>query len=303
MVGGRKQYKDIKGAGERGPRDFKARVVEKEGDVMLVAQKNVLTVHPNAPIVDVAKLMRDNDFRRLPVTDAGTNRLLGLAVAIDILDFLGGGEKYNIIEEDYNGNFLSAINCPINKIMANASYVTKRDSIGDVADIVVKKHTSAIPVVEDKNNLKVVAIVTERDVLPDMESLGVSVGDVMKKKVITATLGMTMSDVAKVMVRNRLRRLPVVSEDKVVGVVTVFDVLGYVSKGEFKGVLAEENLNTRVDEIISRDVVSVKPSQDLAEVVKMVHETGFGGFPVMEDNRLAGIVTTTDVLETFYSLD
>lgn len=293
---------DIGKSRDRGPREFKSHKVEKEGDVMYIAQKNVVTTHPMNSIKNVARIMKEHDFRRIPVTDAGTNRLEGMAVAIDILDFLGGGEKYNIILRDYEGNFLAAINCPIKKIMnPNPAYLDKKASTEDVVKIIIGKRTSAIPIVEDEKNRKVIAIVTERDVLPTAEEFGATVGEIMNKKCIIATPGMMVSDVSKIMVRNRLRRLPVISDDKIVGIVTVFDVLRFLGYGEFKGIKAEEVLTkTRVENIMEKNVITMHPEDDIGLVTKKVRESGIGGFPVVEEDKIVGIVTTSDVIRYVY---
>ncbi len=293
---------DIGKSGDRGPREFKSHHVEKDGNVMLFAEKNVITTHALNSIKNVAKLMKENDFRRIPVTDAGTNRLDGMAIAIDILDFLGGGEKYNIITKDYGGNFLSAINCPITKIMnPDPCFVDKKASIDDVIDVMIKKKTSAIPILEDKDTREVIGIVTERDVLPAAGNLGIPVRDAMSKKCITSSLGMMISDVSKIMVRNRLRRLPVILDDELKGIVTVFDVLRFLGHGEFRGINAEEVLSkTRVEDIMEEKVITLKPEDDLAIIPKMVKETGVGGFLVVDEGRIEGIVTTSDVIKCVY---
>jgi CBS domain-containing protein len=301
MARAEKKYSDIKGSRDRGPKEFKSHVVQKQGEVMNIAERNVITVPPLTSIKNVATLMKERDVRRLPVVDPGTKRLEGMARAIDILDFLGGGEKYNIIGGDYNGNFLSAINAPIVKIMNKSpKYLDTKASVEDAVEIMLERHSSCIPIVENKDSMKVAAIVTERDILPPGVDFGVKVKEVMQRKVITSSLGMMMSDVSKIMVRNGLRRLPVVQSDKLVGVVTIFDVLGYLEKGQYKGVSAEENLSIRVEDIMKREVVSVSPDEDLGEICKLVRETGFGGFPVVSDSALEGIVTTTDVLRWVY---
>ncbi len=284
-----------------GPREFKMHKAEKHSEIMAIAEKNVITTHPNNSIKNVAKLMKKHDFRRIPVTDAGTNRLEGMAIGIDILDFLGGGEKYNIILNDYGGNFLSAINCPISKIMSSdPAFVDKMSSVDDIIKIILSKHTSSIPVVEDMKGKRVIAIVTERDVLPIVHNFGITVQRAMQKKCITSSLGMMISDVAKIMVRNRLRRLPVIEDDNLIGVVTVFDILNFLGYGEFGGVDAEEILSTRVEKIMSKDVVTLGPGQDIADVSKLVKTTNIGGFPVVENNRLLGIITTSDIIREIY---
>jgi len=300
MANNPRTFSDAKGSRDRGPREFKSHRQESEGSIMKVASTSVIATHPTNSIKNVAALMSENDVRRLPVIDAGTQRLEGLVAAIDILDFLGGGDKYNIIEKDYQGNFLAAINSPVNKIMRPALFIERKSSVEDAAEIMSGKRTSCIPVVDDGRGMTVIGLVTERDILPKADDFGVKVKDVMRKDVIASSRGMMISDVAKVMVRSGLRRLPVVEDDKLVGIVTVLDVLGFLGRGSFKGVDADENMSTRVDEVMERNVITVKPGDDLGLVCKLVHETGYGGFPVSDGGRLSGIVTTTDVLKWVY---
>jgi CBS domain-containing protein len=245
--------------------------------------------------------MQEHDVRRIPVTDAGSGRLEGMIKAMDIINFLGGGEKYNIILKDFNGNFLSAINCPVRKIMSDALFLNRKASVEDAVNLMLSRGSSLIPITEDDRSMRVMAIVSERDVLPTSNKFGIPVREVMTKECVTASPGMILSDVSKIMVRNRLRRLPVILEDKVVGIVTQLDVLGFLGRGDFKGFNVEETLSVRVSEIMSKSVVSVSPNQDLADVVSLFKETGLGGFPVMEKERLCGIITTMDVIRHVYT--
>lgn len=286
---------------DRGPKEFRARrAAKKEGGVVLIAEREVVTTNGRNSIKNVARLMKEHDFRRIPITNAGTGRLEGLAVAIDILDFLGGGEKYNIISKDYRGNFLAAINCPISKISRGVEFVDKQSDIEGVIEIMLKKNTSAVPLVNNQEERKVIGIVTEREVLPLGDKFGTSVEDVMQKKPIIASLGMMLSDISKIMVRNGYRRLPVTREEKVIGIITVFDILEFLGYGEFKGTDAEEILSERVEKVMEKNVVTVAPSQDLAEVSQLVKKTGRGGFPVVEGEKLVGLITTSDIIKGIY---
>jgi len=268
---------------------------------MKLASDKVVSIQPSNTIKNAATLMRDNDVRRLPVIASGTKRLMGLATAIDILDFMGGGEKYNIIGKDYGGNFLSAINSPISKIMRESQYLEKTASVDDAVAIMLDRHSSCIPIVSDRKAQEVVALVSERDILPKTEDdLGVTVSKVMKRKPITLTLGTMLSDASRIMVRNQLRRLPVVSDDELVGVLTVFDILGYLEEGHFKGFNAEDNLSTRIETIMENNVITAKPDDDISSVVALIEDTGYGGFPVVKEDKMEGIITTTDILRWIY---
>ncbi len=293
------KYSDIKGGRERGPKQHKTHVHKTPGEIMRIASEQVVSTHPQNTVKNAATLMAENDVRRLPVIEAGKERLTGLVTAIDILDFLGGGPKYNIIKKDFQGNFLKAVNCPISKIMRESQYLITTSSIQDAADIILNK-SSCIPVVENTKTMKVVAIVTERDMLPETHEVGVKISEVMRKNPITASPGMMLGDASKIMVRNQLRRLPVISEEHLLGVVTVFDILRFLEKGEYKGSNTEENLSTRVEKIMITDVVTLKPTEDLGKAVKLIKKTGIGGFPVVEGKKLAGILTTTDILRQIY---
>ena len=286
---------------ERGKNDSKKpRAEKKEGNIMSIAEKDIVSTHPLNSVKNVAKLMKDRDVRRIPVIDGGTSRLLGMATAMDIMDFMGGGPKYNIIVKDYKGNLPAAVNCPIEKIMREATFLDKTASVEDAARIMTTKHTSAIPIVESAKDKKVIAIVTERDVMPHADYFGITVEEVMKTDPITSSLGMMISDVSKIMVRNGFRRLPVIQEGKLIGVVTVFDVLEFLGYGEFQHSDAEEAFSERVDEIMSKEIITVTEDQDLSDVAKLVRETGIGGFPVVEKGCLAGIVTISDIIHAVY---
>lgn len=284
----------------RKPKGKGPRVSKKEGNIMSIAEKDVVSTHPLNSVKNVARMMKDHDVRRIPVLDAGSKRLLGMATAMDIMDYMGGGPKYNIIVRDYKGNLPAAVNLPIEKIMREATFLDKTASVEEAATIMSTKHTSAIPIVEDKKDKKVIAIVTERDVLPQAGYFGITVEEVMKTDPITSSLGMMISDVAKIMVRNGFRRLPVIQEGKLIGVVTVFDVLKFLGYGEFQHSDAEEAFSERVDEIMSRDVITVTEDQDLSDVAKLVKDTGIGGFPVVDKDSLVGIVTTSDIIKAVY---
>ena len=290
-----------KGGLDRGPKKTTSNISERKSELMDAATTDVIHAHPSMSIKDSAKRMLENDVRRLPVIDAGTHRLIGLVTGIDVLDFLGGGPKYNIFEQDFNGNFLAAINCPLSKIMRPIQYLVKDASFEDAADIMVNRRSSIIPLVENEESLKVIGVLTERNLMPAAEEFGVSVGEIMSKKLITATDGMMLSDVSKIMVRNQLRRLPVITAEKLNGLVTVFDALRFLKDGHYKGVDVEKNLSTRVSELISHDVVSVDAKDDVGRAVRLMDETGYGGFPVLDDGNLVGIITTTDILSLAWS--
>ncbi len=269
----------------------------KDGEIMSIG-KEPITVYATTPVIKVANMMIENDCRRIPIVDAGTKVILGVAKAVDIVDFLGGGEKYNIILNNFNGNFLSAINSPIAKIASqNFMTLTNYDSIKDAVNIMIEKHTSLIPVTDEDG--KILKVVTEKDVFPTLKKSGVKAGDIMQRAVTTVTPKTTIKDLARIIVNTKKRRIPVVSDGKLVGIISVIDVLKFLKEGEFKSVMSEDVLSETVDKIMKQPNV-VFPDTDLDSIVTKMKEMNFGGFPVVEDSKLVGIITTTDVIKAFY---
>lgn len=306
---------------------FVSKKTEKEGDIVSKIHEPIYAFATTS-IKNVANLMIEKDCRRIPIVDAGTKRLVGMAKAIDIIDFFGGGEKYNIILKAFNGNLLSAINSPISKIMCQEfstvrekdkdgstisktvqefSTLTKQDSINDAINIIVEKHHSLIPIVDMEN--KILGVVSERDFLPDENDdtnetiANIKVEDVMNTNVITATVGTKIKDIERLIVRNKYRRIPIVSNNELYGIVTVMDVLNFFKSANFMSIDSEEILSQKVDSIATKAPITVTKQESIKDVVKIIKETGIGGFPVVEEKKsktLIGILTITDILKKIY---
>lgn len=282
-------------------KQFGTHKVEKEGDIMSIA-KPPITKQSTSSVIEVANAMKKNDCRRILIVDPGSGKIKGIVRAMDIIDFLGGGSKYNIVLNNYGGNFLSAINCPVSKIMSeDFASLKKSESIEDAIKIIIEKHTSLIPVLD--GDQKILGVVSETDMLPAPKFIGVEVEEVMQRSVVITTPHTSISDLCKMMLRNGYRRVPVVSEGKLVGIVTVFDVLGFLTKGDFKGFNAEDVLSEKVENIMQKEVMSVNKNKDIGEISKLVKETGKGGFPVTEKNELIGLITTSDIIRGAYQFN
>jgi CBS domain-containing protein len=187
------------------------KVHDKEGDIMAIASRDVVSIPPTKPIKDTAKVMMEHEFRRLPITDPGSGKLLGIVTVMDILDFFGGGKKFNIIEKKYQDNFLAAINEPIKEIMTrDLITLSNKASIGETIQTMLDHQLGAIPLVDADG--KLAGIVTERDIALSLAGMAgkETVQDYMSPKVFNTTPGTPVGDACKIMVRNGLRRIPIV---------------------------------------------------------------------------------------------
>ena len=254
---------------------------ESDGDIMEIAFKDVTTASQSATIIEIANLMSQKDFRRIPITDPGSGKLLGIVTTMDILDFFGGGKKYNLITEKHKGNFLSAINAPIKEIMTTGvKTLTNKNTIVDAATLMLEEGIGGFPIVNAEN--KIVGIITEGDIVKKLQRLlgNIEVQDVMATNLITTTPGTKIEAITKIMVRNSLRRVPIVGEDissaskeeKLLGFVTASDILKYIGENKLFSKLfsneGEDVVNVSVSEIMVKDVISVSKYDKLSDVAE-----------------------------------
>ncbi|MDO5852103.1 MAG: CBS domain-containing protein [Methanobacteriaceae archaeon] len=284
-----------------------------DGDIMEIAKKEVITTPQSSTIIEVAKLMVEKGVRRLPVTDPGSGKLLGIITTMDILDFFGGGKKYNLITGKHKGNFLSAINAPIKEIMTDhVKTINSTSTIIDAAAMMLEEHVGGIPVIN--HNEEIVGMVTEGDVVIKLKSLiaNKSVEDYMTTNIITTTPGTRIEGVTKIMVRNSLRRVPIVGEDPngprnnqeiLQGLITASDILKYIGKNELFTKLfsneGEDVVDIPIKESMVTDLITVTKHDKLDDICEIMEEKDIRGIPIIDsDKNLVGIITIRDLLRT-----
>ena len=289
--------------------EHETKVHDREGDIMAIATKDVVSIPPTKSIKDTAKVMMEHEFRRLPITDPGSGKLLGIVTVMDILDFFGGGKKFNIIEKNYEDNFLAAINEPVREIMTrDLITLSTKASIGETIETMMSHQLGAIPLVDADYNLA--AIVTERDIALSLAGMAgkETVQDYMSAKVFTTTPGTPLEGACKIMVRNGLRRIPVIGGEadiskaakKLLGILTSTDVIRFLNAKELfdhlNSNLATDVLKTNISEIMVKEPITIPPTTTIGELCELFAEKNIGGVPVLKDDRVVGIITERDVL-------
>jgi len=272
---------------DRGPVEFKTHAAVHKGSIMKIAAKDVSHITKSTTIKEAAEVMTKRGLRRLPVTDPGTHHLVGILSARDMLDFLGGGEKYKLFAK----NKASFLNHSVSKIMEEKVHtLSDQSSIEDAIDLFLNKNIGGAPIL-DKNN-KVIGMVSERDLvmLLSEKVTGFTVNDYMTKKVITATHGVSIADASKFMLRNGFRRLPVARGQLLHGLVTSVDLVKTIANNK----IFEDKV--KLEDIMVTDVVTVTPETDLGDVASKVTRHSHGAFPVVVDQRLVGMITEKDLL-------
>jgi len=294
----------MQGKRDRGPVEFKSHLVTKEGEVMAIATRDVVSVPPTQTILAAAEQMTKCGFRRLPVTDAGTHHLRGIVTSGDVINFMGGGDKYQLVKVRHGGNLLAAVNESVRAIMTQQPETLQDDArIIDAVEVILKKKIGGIPITDKDGALA--GIVTERDVLGILgaERSTLSVEDVMSSTLRVTAPGTSISSVTHDMTKYRFRRLPVVSDDVLFGIVTATDVMRYLGSREVFGRLTTGNIaevtGLPVRTLINRELYTTNPEKNINEAAREMLEKNIGALPVIEDSHLIGLVTEFDLVRAF----
>ena len=115
------------------------------------------------------------------------------------------------------------------------------------------------------------------------------VGNRMTKEPITTEPDELLIRASHKMRSGGFRRLPVVSDGKVVGIVTEHDLR------EHHGHLE----HTKINGVMTEKPVTVTPGTTVEDAARIMLERQIGGLPVVADGRLVGIITASDIMTAF----
>ncbi len=112
---------------------------------------------------------------------------------------------------------------------------------------------------------------------------------------ITITENASISEAIELMKINSIRHLPVVSKGKQLkGFLTLSDL----KQGLMPSMLGDVSLT----DLIVRNPITVSPDDDIEIAAQLIYKHKIGGMPVVEKNKLVGIITETDILRAFIDM-
>lgn len=128
----------------------------------------------------------------------------------------------------------------------------------------------------------------------------------MKKDPVTTTVETSIVDVADILKENHIHRLPVLDKKgKLVGVITEKDIL-HASPSPVSSLSVYEMpymlSRLKVANLMTKDVRTVDPDTTVEEAAKIMVEDDLSCLPVLEDEKLVGIVSKSDMFKVLYEL-
>ncbi len=131
------------------------------------------------------------------------------------------------------------------------------------------------------------------------------VKQIMSANPITISPDAGILEAANLMREKKIRRLPVVKGDKVVGIVTEMDILKVqpsqattLSVFEVNYILAK----MKVSDVMAKKLLTVQAEATLEEAALIMRENEVGGLPVVSGNKLVGVITESNIFDAFIDL-
>ena len=286
-----------------GKPNFSDRIYRREGDAKLLATRPVYTTTRTETVLEALEKMTKYNIRVLPVVNPANQKLEGVVTTMDFVNYLGGGDYYNIVVNRHGGELFSALRREhIESIMnPNPFFVTVADKLRTIIEKMVVNNVGVLPVVFDDGTIW--GIITEHDLVRHLAEkiVGKRVKDVMTENVIYVPSSATLGDALKTMVRYGVRRLPIVEEEgHVWGMITAkdvvrffgsHDVFRYTTTNKF-----EEVLNIPVKVVGAPVYYTIEPKADIGKAATLMIEKNVSSLLVVEGGKLVGIITERDIL-------
>ena len=131
------------------------------------------------------------------------------------------------------------------------------------------------------------------------------VRDIMATAITTLEESAHLIDAALILRRTGFRHLPIVSGDRLVGLITDRDVYRFapslltdISPEEYNRVFE----TTPISRVMTRDLITITPDAPIQQAVALLHGKKVGCLPVVEEDKLVGMVTVTDMLEILHGI-
>lgn len=240
--------------------------------------KEVFSLPETTPIIDAKRMLEEKKIQRLPVVD-GEKKLLGYVTHSMLFR-------------------ATILNAPIASIMEKEVLTcSPEELLTAIIPIMLEEKISGLPVVQEG---KLLGIITRRDILRLFQDYMARhrtknepwiVNSWMSYSPISFSEDQLIHEALEKMTERDIRRILVVDKmGKLVGLVTK------------NRILRASNLKASIASIMTTELITLQPKDSLEKACQIMIEKKISGVPVLDGNRLAGVLTDTDLLRCFYEI-
>ena len=130
----------------------------------------------------------------------------------------------------------------------------------------------------------------------------------MTQKVITVDQEASIFDAQELLVKNKIRHLPVIDKDRrLIGIITDRDIRSALPYNYLKEPCSEAEMERvgkyKVKDIMTKDPITVSPTYTIQDALLLIQNSKVGALPVVDDDRkLKGIISVRDLLRAFINV-
>ena len=257
--------------------------------------EDLITVDKDQKLSDALKLFRKHNVSRLPVVNH--KELVGIISERDIATKLGSSKSESMPASRFH---ISSV------MVKDVITVPETMQLGEVAKIMLDNGIGSVPVMKDDD---MVGIVSKADFVTLAVGIAfdkIAVKEIMTKDVVAVAPTDRLVHARRQMIDANVGRLPVIDDDELVGMITSKDLMRAFI--DFRKNVPEKYQKTQIKEVFVEDIMSSNPSyvskeMSITEVSKIMMETGYNGLPVVEEGKVVGIITQTDILRLIEKLE
>ncbi|TXF85424.1 CBS domain-containing protein [Neolewinella aurantiaca] len=125
------------------------------------------------------------------------------------------------------------------------------------------------------------------------------VSQIMSSDVISVNLTQSLREVDTAIKDQHIRHVPVVSGDKVIGMLSKTDLqkISFINTVEGDNLTSAMYDSLSIEQVMTKDLVTVKKDDTILDVATILSSNEFHALPVTDAGKLVGIVTTTDLVK------
>jgi CBS domain-containing protein len=250
-----------------------------------VMTKEIISVDKDVELELVLKLMKKHDITKIPVLEE--KKLIGIVTDNLIAYKLGAIRTRGIPASRLHVSSVTE---------KNVVTISPGTNINDVLKEVGEPGLTMLPVVEKD---KLVGVLTKADLLPLVKSKK-KIREIMHKRLVAISPSDRVIHARRQMIDEKVARLPVLNQGKLVGMISDTEIafalaeLKTLPLGRQKHRLDE----LTVSEVMKTPVVWTEGGISAEEAAKIMLKHNVGALPILEDNKIVGLVTRTDLIRT-----
>lgn len=247
---------------------------------------DIIIVDKDIDLKHVIDLMKKHEITKIPVVE--NKKLIGIVTDNTIVYKLGSIRKKGIPPSRMHASSVTEKN--IERITPDTDVRTILKTVGQPGPTML--------CVEE--NEKLIGIITKADLLPLVSSQK-KVRDIMNKRLLTISPDDRVIHARRIMIDENIARLPVIDNGNLIGMISDNEIA--FALADIKKSIPLGRQKHQLDELLVNDVMKTpaiwtEPNLTAKQVANLMTQKNVGALPVLENGKLIGIISRTDLLRT-----